>query len=123
MSQSTQRRGQRGGGRAQRSHQPTRPTGGPKRRQGAAQGRTARVGAARVGATRDPWGGAARHVAGSATQMLTSAPSGLFDVVLEVVGAEQGDIHQVLGAWERERDRVLNRAWRRPGGLARPAGL
>ena len=48
---------------------------------------------------------------------------GLFDVVLELVGAEHATFRQVLSLWQREQDRILNRAWRRPGGLARPAGL
>jgi hypothetical protein len=32
-------------------------------------------------------------------------------------------LQQALTLWQREQDRILNRAWRRPGGLARPAGL
>jgi hypothetical protein len=30
---------------------------------------------------------------------------------------------RALEVWQREQDRQFNRAWRRPGGLARPAGL
>ncbi len=51
------------------------------------------------------------------------AASGLLDTVLEVVGAESLTLQQTLALWQREQDRLLNRAWRRPGGLARPAGL
>jgi hypothetical protein len=51
------------------------------------------------------------------------ASSGLLDSVLEIVGAETLTLQQALTLWQREQDRILNRAWRRPGGLARPAGL
>src|SRR5579871_5134020 len=51
------------------------------------------------------------------------ASSGLLDTVLEIVGAESLTLQQTLALWQREQDRILNRAWRRPGGLARPAGL
>ena len=44
-------------------------------------------------------------------------------VLLDLVG--EGEIHvgRVLEAWQREQDRIANRAWRRPGGLARMGGL
>lgn len=48
---------------------------------------------------------------------------GLFDVILELVGAQHVTLRQTLTLWQREQDRTLNRTWRRPGGLARPAGL
>jgi hypothetical protein len=51
------------------------------------------------------------------------ASSGLLDAVMEIIGAESLTLQQTLSLWQREQDRVLNRAWRRPGGLARPAGL
>lgn len=51
------------------------------------------------------------------------ASSALLDCVLEIVGAETLTLQQSLALWQREQDRILNRAWRRPGGLARPAGL
>ncbi|WIG60102.1 MAG: hypothetical protein OJF49_002850 [Ktedonobacterales bacterium] len=53
------------------------------------------------------------------------APGGgsLGDVLLELVGAEHATLRNSLAVWQREQDRLLNRAWRRPGGLARPAGL
>ncbi len=57
---------------------------------------------------------------------LTLAPEpsgGVFDLVLAVVGAEHLTLRQSLALWQREQDRAQNRAWRRPGGLARPAGL
>ncbi|MGH2515579.1 MAG: hypothetical protein ACRDHP_07975 [Ktedonobacterales bacterium] len=52
-----------------------------------------------------------------------SASPGLFDVILELVGAEHATLRQTLALWQREQDRTLNRTWRRPGGLTRPAGL
>jgi hypothetical protein len=52
-----------------------------------------------------------------------AAPPGLADVLLEIAGADHATLRAALTAWQREQDRVLNRAWRRPGGLARPAGL
>lgn len=51
------------------------------------------------------------------------ADAGLAPVLIELAGAEHGDLHAALGVWQREQDRLVNRAWRRPGGLARPAGL
>lgn len=55
---------------------------------------------------------------------LTAPPSaGLSDVLLELAGAQHGSLSRAFAAWQREQDRVLNRAWRRPGGLARPGGL
>lgn len=64
-------------------------------------------------------------VAGASPALELSAPpsSGLADVILDLAGAGHASLHQTLTAWQREQDRVLNRAWRRPGGLARPAGL
>lgn len=44
-------------------------------------------------------------------------------VLIELAGVEHGDLRAALGVWQREQDRLMNRAWRRPGGLARPAGL
>ena len=58
----------------------------------------------------------------SAGASSATAP-GLFDVILELVGAQHVTLHQTLTLWQREQDRTLNRTWRRPGGLARPAGL
>lgn len=52
-----------------------------------------------------------------------SGDLGLAPVLIELAGAEHGDLRAALGVWQREQDRLVNRAWRRPGGLARPAGL
>lgn len=65
-----------------------------------------------------------RHVAASPAMELSGQPgTWLAGVVLEIVGAEHATLSQQLTIWQREQDRALNRAWRRPGGLARPAGL
>ena len=42
---------------------------------------------------------------------------------LALVGAQQGALSEALRAWSAESDRAANRAWRRPGGLQRMAGL
>lgn len=47
--------------------------------------------------------------------------TGLLDTLLELGGALT--LRDALAAWQHEQDRLLNRSWRRPGGLARPAGL
>lgn len=49
--------------------------------------------------------------------------AGLGGVLLELVGEAGLRAGQVLEAWQREQDRLTNRAWRRPGGLARMGGL
>ena len=49
--------------------------------------------------------------------------SGLLDALLEIAGTEGRSLRWALAAWQREQDRLANRAWRRPGGMARPAGL
>ncbi|HET8906131.1 MAG TPA: hypothetical protein VFN11_04115 [Ktedonobacterales bacterium] len=66
--------------------------------------------------------GAAGGIAGgTATQ--TSSSGGLLGALLDIVGDEHGSLQGTLAAWQREQDRLANRAWRRPGGMARPAGL
>jgi hypothetical protein len=49
--------------------------------------------------------------------------SGLGGELLELVGTDRLTLGHALAAWQREQDRLANRAWRRPGGLVRPAGL
>ena len=47
---------------------------------------------------------------------------GLLDAVMTLAGS--GDLSgAALATWQREQDRLANRAWRRPGGLARMGGL
>lgn len=64
-------------------------------------------------------------LAGSRALDLTASASGpgLLDAILDIVGADTLALRQTLALWQREQDRLTNRAWRRPGGLARPAGL
>ena len=66
---------------------------------------------------------AGSHAAELVATMAGTGSPGLFDVILELVGAEHATFRQTLTLWQREQDRTLNRTWRRPGGLARPAGL
>lgn len=66
-----------------------------------------------------PTGGTAAHdmSADSATG------AGLSTVILDLVGEGVASLRQGLVAWQREQDRIANRAWRRPGGMARMGGL
>jgi hypothetical protein len=65
------------------------------------------------------------HPAGSgmAAHVLRVAGTGMSDVLLELVGEGMITLSAALGAWQRDQERVTNRAWRRPGGLARMGGL
>jgi hypothetical protein len=45
------------------------------------------------------------------------------DELLALVGAEQTTLREALRAWSAAQDQAANRAWRRPGGLTRMAGL
>lgn len=83
-----------------------------------------------LGRTRSALSRGAATAAGAApTHELAVPPerpegdSGLAAVLIELAGAEHGDLRAALTVWQREQDRLMNRAWRRPGGLARPAGL
>lgn len=106
-----------------RAHHPRQPDVAPTHRDtaGGAFGRTRRATL--------PAAGPQPALAGSHAVELTAGRSsgagapGLFAVILELVGAEHATLQQTLTLWQREQDRILNRAWRRPGGLARPAGL
>ncbi len=40
-----------------------------------------------------------------------------------MVDKARGSLARELEQWQGEQERRFNRAWRRPGGLARPAGL
>ena len=74
----------------------------------------------------DPLPTASPHAdtgASPALDLIAPGGSGLGDVLLELIGAEHATLRSSLAIWQREQDRLLNRAWRRPGGLARPAGL
>lgn len=45
------------------------------------------------------------------------------DEPLALMGAERLALSDALSAWSHARDEAANRLWRRPGGLARLAGL
>ena len=53
----------------------------------------------------------------------SGAGGGLSGVMLNLVGDGAVALASGLSAWQREQDRVANRAWRRPGGLQRMGGL
>lgn len=48
---------------------------------------------------------------------------GLLDASIDIMGTEGRSLSMAFGAWQREQERLANRAWRRPGGLARLAGV
>lgn len=48
---------------------------------------------------------------------------GMTGVLLDLVGEGVIGLGHALTAWQREQERVANRAWRRPGGLQRMGGL
>lgn len=52
-----------------------------------------------------------------------SSAAGLSAVVLELAGEGKVSMAAALSAWQHEQERVSNRTWRRPGGLARMGGL
>jgi hypothetical protein len=97
--------------------------------QGGSSVKSAGVGGASTGGKgASVWPGQAPHsgVEGTAALELAAGLSGehgLLGALLELVGAEHLTLGHTLAAWQREQDRLANRAWRRPGGLARPAGL
>lgn len=68
------------------------------------------------------WSGAG--AAGRPTPLLTLAVvAPLADAPLALAGAQQGTLRDALQSWGAARDEAANRLWRRPGGLARMAGL
>lgn len=79
------------------------------------------TGQAQAADTGDPShdAGQARGEAGSGDERA----SGISDLLIEIAGAEGDALLGALATWQREQDRLANRAWRRPGGMARPAGL
>ena len=109
-----------------RRRKPSKPAPAPRKRAATVPARP-RVTAASAfghGASALPTRGP--RVSASVTQRMELTaphPAGLSDVLLDLAGAEHGSLSQTLVAWQREQDRLVNRAWRRPGGLARPAGL
>lgn len=53
----------------------------------------------------------------------TATAEGLGGAILDLVGEGHLTAAHALAAWTHEQDRLANRAWRRPGGLQRMAGL
>jgi hypothetical protein len=69
---------------------------------------------------------AAGHAAGSgmaAHELHAATGLGVSGILLELVGEGTITLSAALSAWTRDQERVTNRAWRRPGGLARMGGL
>ncbi|HKT37364.1 MAG TPA: hypothetical protein VJR48_03275 [Ktedonobacterales bacterium] len=57
------------------------------------------------------------------TGISTASEAGLGGAILDLVGEGRLSVGHALAAWTHEQDRLANRAWRRPGGLQRMAGL
>ena len=53
----------------------------------------------------------------------TATAEGLGGAILDMVGEGHLTVAHALAAWTHEQNRLANRAWRRPGGLQRMAGL
>lgn len=51
------------------------------------------------------------------------AETAALEAVIALAGVGRISLRDALAAWQREQDRLLNRAWRRPGGLVRPGGV
>jgi hypothetical protein len=83
---------------------------------------------ANTASSSDPYH-ASGQTRGGATPLLelgaggSGTARGLLGSLIEFAGAEGGSLQGSLAAWQREQDRLANRAWRRPGGMVRPAGL
>jgi hypothetical protein len=110
-------RGHRGSGGQKPKHPHTPKPGTFHRQSGAGSAGHTAAGAAINGG--HPAG------AGLLARTLVTPPSaagaaqGLGGYVLDLVAEGELSVNAALGAWQREQDRVTNRAWRRPGGLAR----
>lgn len=84
----------------------------------AAEGRNSKAGAVKAG----PVSGArpALDLSGGSG---SSAAAGLGGFILDLAGEGKLGLSHAFSAWQREQDRIVNRAWRRPGGLQRMGGL
>ncbi|HZC04226.1 MAG TPA: hypothetical protein VE338_01160 [Ktedonobacterales bacterium] len=69
------------------------------------------------------WSGAAGAGASVSPLLALTAGPPQAGAMLTLVGAEQTTLRDALQAWGAAQDQATNRAWRRPGGLARMAGL
>lgn len=90
------------------------------------------VAAVEAGASRDPGddrvnpavGGGSPDLAREieAGGLAAQVDGGLLSAVLQLAGT--GDLSgHALSTWQREQDRIANRAWRRPGGMQRMGNL
>jgi hypothetical protein len=124
-----------GGRRARRSPRPQRfhvspQAGSAGRAQTGAggpagsAGQVAQSATAHAGSARGAWVLAGTGTGGSLTgfDSLDRLP-GISGVLLDLVGEGHIGLGHALSAWQREQERVVNRTWRRPGGLARMGGL
>ena len=68
------------------------------------------------------WGGVA-GAASPASLLTLTADQATAGGALTLTGAERATLGEALHAWGAARDQAANRAWRRPGGLTRMAGL
>lgn len=60
---------------------------------------------------------------GALLTLMTSGRRSPVGATLTLTGAQQVDTRATFDAWSAARDQAANRAWRRPGGLTRMAGL
>ena len=67
--------------------------------------------------------GASPRAVTELTGLNTTSEEGLMGAILDLVGEGRLTAAHALAAWTHEQDRLANRAWRRPGGLQRMAGL
>lgn len=81
------------------------------------------VGASVAGQSAATSGAVGHGAASPLLDLLAGSSSGPLALVLEVVGEGGLSLHSALALWQREQDHAQNRAWRRPGGLQRLAGL
>ncbi len=124
----------RGGRRGSGRRSGARASGGRKRRaraskrtsQGGARAQSQTTGQSAASslhpAAGSVWSGAAS--AASPAPLLALAPRMTAPGdMLALAGAEQATLSEALRVWGDARDQAANRAWRRPGGLTRLAGL
>lgn len=121
--------GSGGARRTRGSHAGAQKRGHGRKRSQATRRKAKTASLAETTVTEHPAAGSAWHAGagavGSATPLLALAadqPASL-GVSLTLAGAEQATLHDALQAWGVAQDEAANRAWRRPGGLTRMAGL
>lgn len=119
--------GSGGARRTRGSHAGAQKRGHGRKRSQATQRKALTASQAQTTIAEHPAAGSAWHagagIVSGATPLLAltadqPAPS---EASLTLVGAEQ--LHDALRAWGVAQDEAANRAWRRPGGLTRMAGL